>query len=487
MPNPAPADALLRHLPAIDKLKRHTLLHDLGVPQTVLATVCREVVAEVRAQILAGTLADAQAIESATFNCLQQQRLAIAGPLLRRVLNGTGVLLHTNAGRAPLPAAALQAIRETAGGYCNLEYSLQTGRRGSRQDHVKPLLRWLTGAEDALVVNNGAAAVLLALHAVARGREVVVSRGELVEIGGGFRVPEVLTAAGCTLREVGTTNRTHLRDVAKVLRKGHEVAAILQVHRSNFAIIGFTATPDLAELAELAHAHDLPLIVDLGSGALGPLPNELRGPEGLPQRREPTVQEVLAAGADLVTFSGDKLLGGPQAGIIAGKTHWVQRLASSPMARALRVDGMTLAGLESVLRIHLRGQAEAELPAVRAAALPELEVAKLAQVLLDLLAERLGAGWQLDLEPSEARLGGGVDPLLHAKSRSLGIGHETLPALRLARRLAQVALPVLGRVRADRLLLDVRTLLAGQPRLGGADAMAELADELATSLLQATG
>jgi L-seryl-tRNA(Ser) seleniumtransferase len=419
---------------------------------------------------------------------LGQRRVALQGPLLRRVLNGTGVLLHTNAGRAPLPQVALAALLQTAKGYCNLEFSLQTGRRGSRQDHVRPLLQWLTGAEDALVVNNGAAAVLLALHALARGREVVVSRGELVEIGGGFRIPEVMTAAGCTLREVGTTNRTHLRDVRAVLSQGpavarqetgkNGVAAILQVHRSNFAIVGFTATPDLSELAALAHTHDLPLIVDLGSGALAPLPEVLVGPEGLPHRREPTVQEVLAAGADLVTFSGDKLIGGPQAGLIVGKSKWIQQLASNPMARALRVDNLTLAALEAVLRVHLRGRAEQELPAVRAAALPEPEIEALAVQLLQTLEDRLGEGWVLAIEPADARLGGGVDPLLRAPSRALAVTRTGLAAPKLAKRLRQVDLPVLGRVRGERLLLDVRTLLAGQ---GDAD-WTVLADELTRSL-----
>lgn len=471
-------DALLRLLPSVDKLKSHPQVLDLDLPAAARTTLCREVVAQVRAGIQDGTLSEAQAIDAAVRSALSQRRLVAKGPLLRRVLNGTGVLLHTNAGRAPLPPVALEAMVRSAQGYCNLEYSLQTGRRGSRQDHVKPLLQWLTGAEDALVVNNGAAAVLLALHALARGREVVVSRGELVEIGGGFRVPEVMAAAGCTLREVGTTNRTHLRDVQQVVKKGHGVAAILQVHRSNFALVGFTATPDPKELADLAHARDLPLIVDLGSGALGPLPQGLTGSTDLPHRHEPTVQEVLAAGADLVTFSGDKLIGGPQAGLIVGKSRWVQALAGNAMARALRVDNLTLAALEAVLRVHLRGRAEADLPAVRAAALPEVEIEALAQQLRQHMQALLGEDWRLEAVPSEARLGGGVDPLLRAASRCLAVARVGLPARHLARRLRQVDVPVLGRVRGDRLLLDVRTLRAGD---GGAS-WAEVANLLAESL-----
>lgn len=454
-------EALLRHLPAVDKLKRHALLQDLDVPPSVLATLCREVIAEVRAGIQAGSCADPVAIEAAVTAGLQERRSLALGPSLRRIINGTGVLLHTNAGRAPLPQSAVQAIADSAGGYCNLEFSLLTGGRSSRQDHVRPLLRWLTGAEDALVVNNGAAAVLLALHGLAHGREVVVSRGELVEIGGGFRIPEVMTAAGCTLREVGTTNRTHVRDYQRVLKTGHKIAGLLQVHRSNFAVVGFTATPDLADLAALAHQHDLPLIVDLGSGALGPLPAQLIGMNGEPPRHEPTVQEVLAAGADLVCFSGDKLLGAPQAGILAGNARLIHKLAANPMARALRVDNLTLAGLEAVLRTHLRGRAEQELPAVRALAMPAEAVAELAETWASALRSGLDGGWQVAVVPSQARPGGGVDPLLRVPSHCLALRREGVTGPTLARRLRLGPVAVLGRVRGDQVLLDVRTLLAG--------------------------
>lgn len=459
----------LRHLPAIDRVKAHPALAGLDLSPAALTALCRDVVAAVRARILDGTLVDPGAIAAAVATALRRNRALAEGPSLRRILNGSGVLLHTNAGRAPLPPAALAAIQDTARGHCNLELALETGRRGSRQDHVRSLLRWLTGAPAALVVNNGAAAILLALHALARGRQVVVSRGELVEIGGGFRIPEVLSAAGAGLCEVGTTNRTHLRDYENALEASvPPIAAILQVHRSNFAVVGFTAAPQLAQLADLAHSAGLPLLVDLGSGALSHAPGD---------RREPTVHAVLAAGADLVTFSGDKRLGGPQAGLIVGRADLVQTLARSPMARALRVGSLTLAALEATLRLHLQGRG-GDLPVPHALGLPEADVAALAQALAMALQSRLGPPWQVTVEPAEAQLGGGTDPLVRVPSRALAIRHPLLSATRLAQAALQAPVPLLGRPRGDRLLLDVRSLLAGT---AGA-AMADLAAELAASL-----
>jgi len=462
---------LLRHLPAVDRLKSHAAFQDLDLPDELRTRICRDAVAAVRSRVLAGAIRDQKAIDSALTQILRRDRQLLQGPILRRILNGTGVLLHTGVGRAPLPVVALAAMTQTARGYCNLEVSLKTGKRGARQDHLRPLLRWLTGAEDALVVNNGAAAVLLAVHGLARGRSVLVSRGELVEIGGGFRIPEVLTAAGARLCEIGTTNRTHLRDYADALalpgRGRKAIAAVLQVHRSNFAIVGFTAQPDLAELAALAHRHDLPLVCDLGSGALH---SRAGG--------EPSVAQVLEAGADLVTFSGDKLLGGPQAGIIVGKAQWVRLLAGRPLARALRVDSLVLAGLEQVLRLHLRGHADTELPVLASLFLQQAEVARRAEQLAQALREGLGTNWRVAIAASETELGGGADPLHAVPSHCLVLSQATRPATALQAALREVEVPVLCRVRGDSLWLDVRTLLAGSH----GQTVAEVAEELLPSL-----
>lgn len=467
--------SLLRSLPSVDKLKKYPILREFSSQlQTLLA---RNALDHVRAQVQAGDLTTVEQLERAVEQKLRADAAVATGPQLRRILNGSGVLLHTNAGRSPLPAAALHAMAETSRGYCNLEFSLENGHRTSRHDHLRPLLQWLTGAEDALVVNNGAAAILLALHGLALGQRVAVSRGELVEIGGGFRIPEVMAAAGCELTEVGTTNRTHLRDYAKALAKptkGSAIAAVLQVHRSNFAQIGFVATPPLAQLAELAHAHDLPLIVDLGSGALGELPISTR---------EPTVQEVLAAGSDLVTFSGDKWLGGPQAGIIVGKRTLIQRLAENPLARALRVDNTVLAALEVVLRMHLLGVADTELPVTHAVHLTLAEVDGVAQAIAGALQARLDADWRTQIVDHTTQLGGGTDPLAELPSRALALVHRKIDADSLKLRLLKGPLPALCRVRDGRILLDVRSLLAGHHKRP----IEELATELGTCMIAACG
>ncbi len=465
--------SLLRSLPSVDKLKKYAILRDF--PPHLQSIIARNALEQVRAQALDGRLTTVEQVERAVEHKLHIDAAAAAGPRLRRILNGSGVLLHTNAGRSPLPQAALDAIADTSRGYCNLEFSLENGQRTSRHDHLRPLLQWLTGAEDALVVNNGAAAILLALHGLALGQRVVVSRGELVEIGGGFRIPEIMAAAGCELIEVGTTNRTHLRDYAKALAKpakDRAVAAVLQVHRSNFAQIGFVATPPLADLAQLAQAHHLPLIVDLGSGALGELPISTR---------EPTVQQVLAAGADLVTFSGDKWLGGPQAGIIVGKRAFIRKLAEKPLARALRVDNTILAALEVVLRLHLLGGADTELPVISAVHLSLAAVDHAARTIADALQARLDPDWRVEIMDHTTQLGGGTDPLAELPSRALAIVHHKIDADTIKLQLLGGFLPVLCRVRAGFILLDVRSLLAGHHKRP----IEELSTELASCLLAA--
>jgi L-seryl-tRNA(Ser) seleniumtransferase len=347
------------------------------------------------------------------------------------VLNATGVLVHTNLGRAPLAAAALERVAEVGAGYSNLEYDLEAGARGSRQSHLASLLCRLTGAEAALVVNNNAAAVLLALAALAEGREVVVSRGELVEIGDGFRIPDVLARSGARLVEVGTTNRTRVADYERAL--GPETALLLRVHQSNFRVVGFTERPALRELADLARGRGLPLVDDLGSGALLPLGDE------------PTPAESLRAGADLVTFSGDKLLGGPQAGVVVGRADLVERLRRHPLQRALRADKLTLAALEGTLALVLDpAAAAAEIPVLRMFHEPLEQV----RVRAERLAELVGG----EVEETVARVGGGALPLAELPSAACAVEEELAESLRVGEP------PVVGLVRDGRTLLDCRTL-----------------------------
>ncbi len=341
------------------------------------------------------------------------------------------MIAHTNLGRAPLAAAAIERVVEAARGWSNLEYDLAAGTRGSRQDHVAPLLRELTGAEAALVVNNNAAAVLLALAALAEGREVLVSRGELVEIGDGFRIPDVLSRSGAVLREVGTTNRTRAADYDNAV--GPETALLLRVHQSNFRVVSFTEQPRLAELAAVASRHGLPLVDDLGSGSLV----EVEG--------EPTVTASLAGGADLVCFSGDKLLGGPQAGIVVGRADLVERLRRHPLQRALRADKLSLAALEGTLRLHLDPErARREIPALALLHEPATAVRE--------RAERLAALVGGEVEETTARFGGGALPLAELPSFACAVEEELAAPLRSADP------PVIALVRDGRTLLDCRTL-----------------------------
>lgn len=346
--------AALRRLPAVDQLLQTPAVVEAarGLPRPLVTDVVRDAVEEARRHIRAGAVAPAP---EALARLAARHVQALRRRLLTPVINATGVVLHTNLGRAPLSAASLAAMQAVASGYSNLEYEVETGRRGSRHVHGEALLTRLTGAEAAMVVNNNAAAVLLVLSAVATGREVILSRGEMIEIGGAFRIPEVMAQSGCLLREVGTTNRTHRRDYEQAI--GDNTAAILKVHPSNYRVMGFTASVSTRELAELAHRRGLLLIEDLGSGVL--VPTERYG-----VAHEPTVQETLAAGADLVTFSGDKLLGGPQAGIIVGRRDLVEKCRRHPLARAVRVDKLTLAALQATLQHYLDGTVD-EIPVYR--------------------------------------------------------------------------------------------------------------------------
>src|SRR5215216_1605564 len=340
----------LRDLPSVDELARDERL--AGEPAPLVVAAARVVLTRAREQISAGH--DPDDLVERTLAELTAAR----APRLRRALNATGVIVHTNLGRAPLPEAALERALEVGRGYSNLEYDVTAGARGSRQDHVVPILRRLTGAEAALVVNNNAAAVMLALAALAEGREVLVSRGELIEIGDGFRIPDVLARSGARLREVGTTNRTRAADYEPAI--GPDTALLLRVHQSNFRLVGFTEQPTTTQLAQVAKRAGLPLVDDLGSGVLLPPSNSpLLGDE-------PSAREALADGADLVTFSGDKLLGGPQAGIVVGRADLVEQLRRHPLQRALRADKLTLAALDGTLALYLDpDRALREIPVLR--------------------------------------------------------------------------------------------------------------------------
>jgi len=370
-----------------------------------------------------------------------------ARPTLRPVFNLTGTVVHTNFGRAPLPEEAVEAIAAVARAPVNLEYDLESGKRGERDAHVEELICRLTGAEAATVVNNNAAALLLVLATLAARREVPVSRGELIEIGGSFRLPELMARSGCRLREVGTTNRTHLADYAGAI--GPKTALLLKVHMSNYAIEGFTAAVPEAELARLAHERGLPLAVDLGSGTLA----DLRA-LGLPH--EPTGQESLAHGADLVTFSGDKLLGGPQAGIVVGRRALVAKLRRNPLKRALRVDKLTLAALGAVLRLYGDPERLAErVPVLRLLARPAAEIRAQAARLAPALAAALGGKFEVEAVGCESQIGSGALPAQRIASAGLAVRPGTD---RLAAVFRRLPVPVVGRIHQGAFLLDLRCL-----------------------------
>ncbi|HMM77287.1 MAG TPA: L-seryl-tRNA(Sec) selenium transferase [Gammaproteobacteria bacterium] len=447
------AQELLRQLPAIDELLRDARGAALCARhgRELTTQVLREVVAAARERLLAQGTA-AQATAQALLEAAATRLLALSTSSLRPVFNLTGTVLHTNLGRAPLPAVAIEAMAAAAGA-CNLEYELDEGRRGDRDAHVEERIRRLTGAEAATVVNNNAAAVLLLLNTLARAKEVLVSRGELVEIGGAFRVPDVMARASARLVEVGTTNRTHRADFEQAI--GARTALVMKVHTSNYAIHGYTAAVPEAELAALAHAHGLPFAVDLGSGTLIDLARY-----GLPH--EPTVAETLASGADLVSFSGDKLLGGPQAGIIAGKASLVKLLKRNPMKRALRVDKVTLAALDAVLGLYADPErARRELLALRLLTRPAAEIEALAKRVLPAVAAALGAAASVEIVGCASQIGSGALPVDLLESHALRLVPRAAggqaPA-RLARAFRALPVPVIGRVADGALLLDLRCL-----------------------------
>ncbi len=434
----------LRGLPSVHRLVTHPQVQPwvARVGHTRAVKAARQVVTEARDRVRAG---QAPPPLEGFVQILVRRLERMARPSLRPVINATGVILHTNLGRAPLSREALEAMVQVASGYSNLEYDLHRGRRGSRQDHVVPLLQDLTGADDALVVNNNAAAVLLILQALARRRRVLIARSQLVEIGGRFRIPDILAQSGAKLVEVGTTNRVHLEDYSRALAE-QPIALLLWVHRSNFRIVGFHSEPGLDELARLAQAHDVPLVADVGSGAL----LDTRA-FGLPY--EPTVQGCLAAGADLVAFSGDKLLGGPQAGIVVGRKALVAKLRKHPLYRALRPDKLTLAALEATLRIYAREDAVQVLPLWRMVAADPEQLRERAEAW----RKRLGTG---EVRPATSAIGGGSLPAAELPTYVLALRPRRLKAF-VARLRAQEP-PILARVEDDAVLLDPRTVFPEQ-------------------------
>ena len=467
--SPAPASpppaAQPQNLPALDRLLRlpacAALLDAHG--HTLVANEARALLADLRAQALAGDLALGQIGADALAGALAERLQRRLQPAMRAVLNLTGTVIHTNLGRALLPQAALAHIQAMMASPNNLEYDLASGSRGDRDSIVEGLLCELTGAEAATVVNNNAAAVLLTLAALAPGKEVIVSRGELVEIGGAFRMPDVMASAGARLVEVGTTNRTHAQDYERAI--GEHTALLMKVHTSNYAVQGFTSAVDEARLAPIAHARGLPLATDLGSGALIDM-----SAYGLPP--EPTPQQMLAAGCDLVTFSGDKLLGGPQAGLIVGRKDLLTRIRKHPMKRALRMSKLPLAALEATLRLYLRPERLAQdLPTLRLLTRPLADITATAQAVLPALQAALAPRYQVQPVALQGQIGSGSLPVERLASSGLAIA--PVDAKGVGRALAQLAealralpLPVIGRVQDDRLLLDMRCLEDAQVFIG---------------------
>jgi L-seryl-tRNA(Ser) seleniumtransferase len=438
-----------RILPSVDRLMREMASVAADLPLWAAQNASKTTLDQVRDQISQGDHTPAgkkEILKRLTDQAVQRARRLIQ-PHPRSVINATGVVLHTNLGRAPLATAAQIAVTEASRGYSNLELDLETGRRGSRLGQLEAKLIALSGAEAAHVVNNNAAAVLLALNTLALGKEVVVSRGELVEIGGSFRVPAIMQRAGVRLREIGTTNRTHLSDYEGAI--GSETALLLKVHRSNFEQRGFIAEADVRELAELAQRRGIPLVEDLGSGTLLDL-----AAAGLPEEAHAPTR--LRLGVDVVCFSGDKLLGGPQAGILLGTRSSIEAMRRNPLARALRIDKLTVAALDATLDLMLDETRAGEIPVVSGLRSSATDLEPRAQRLLEKLGGEIGAGWRARIEASEAAVGGGSLP--EHRLPGWAVVLEGPHVGRLARRLREAPTPVLARVRDDSLWLDVRTL-----------------------------
>lgn len=437
---------LLRQIPKVDELMKQPVLQQLcaAVPAQKVTEAVRQILDGLRSSILNGSIEELPSVEELCCQVISTANKK-AEYSLRKVINATGIILHTNLGRACISERAAAAACEVAQSYSTLEYSLEAGRRGTRYSHVEELLCRLTGAESALVVNNNAAAVLLILSDMAQGGQVITSRGELVEIGGSFRVPDIMEACGAELKEVGTTNKTHLWDYDRAITE--KTRALMKVHTSNYRIVGFSETPTLPELVDLGHSRGLPVIEDLGSGCLVDL--QQFGIYG-----EPTVQDSVRAGVDVVSFSGDKLLGGPQAGIIVGKKSIVDKLKKHPLTRAMRVDKMTLAALEATLRSYDAGLVN-EIPTI---AMLSATPAFLRGRADQLCQRMLGAGIAAEVVATEGQVGGGSIPTQMLPSFAVAVQPAGVNLDRLESNLRQGSPAIIGRINHDRFLLDVRTL-----------------------------
>ncbi|MGE5894949.1 MAG: L-seryl-tRNA(Sec) selenium transferase [bacterium] len=444
---------LLRNLPSVDQLLKSDPVRELlrKYPRLFVTKAIRNTIKKYRERIKAGILIDADI--SSILKDIQAESRQESGLHLRPVINATGIVIHTNLGRAPLSRKVLDNVVRIAEGYSNLEYDIEKGVRGKRYSHVKSIINEITGARDCLVVNNNAGAVLLCLAAIAKGNEVIVSRGELVEIGGAFRVPDVMLQSGAILREVGTTNKTHLYDYERAITSS--TAMILKVHRSNFRITGFTEDVSLEELAALGKKYTIPVMFDLGSGSLVDL-------KPLGVHDEPSVQEVVQAGADLTTFSGDKLLGGPQAGIIVGRPDLIQMIQQHPLTRALRIDKFTLAALESTFMIYAdREKAGDEIPALRMLFSSE-EALKIRARRLASALKKAGIPADIRIAKDRTKAGGGSLPEVEFVTWTVSLSPEGMSVNALEERLRKCSLPIIGRINEGRFILDMMTVKSSQ-------------------------
>jgi L-seryl-tRNA(Ser) seleniumtransferase len=455
--NDMPGADLLRKIPSVDEILRRPEVARLALQAapSLLASWIREALEALRHEVLEGRVSEPELgrLTDAVPEGLAARLTALGAPPLRRIINATGVVVHTNLGRAPLGSGALDAIRAAGAGYNDLEYDLGEGERGSRAAHLRDIGAVLFPGRALLAVNNNAAAVLLALNTLAEGREAIVSRGELVEIGGSFRIPEVMAKAGAVLREVGTTNRTRLSDYRAAL--GERTALLVKVHTSNYRIVGFVEEAAVTELAALGRERGVPLLVDEGSGHLA----AGTGREVMPG--EPVVQELLASGAHLVAFSGDKLLGGPQAGLLVGDPELVARCAKNPLARALRLDKMRLAALAWTLAQHAAGRATATIPVLEMCARAPEDIGRRAQDVRERLA-RSSAPLDATVEEGTSRVGGGAAPMRDLPTRLLAIRPRGKSANAMETALRRGSPPVIARIAEDRLLVDLRTVDPGE-------------------------
>ena len=455
--SPLDKHTLLKHLPGVDHLLDRTTTMDQfrNIPRSVILDSVRNAVECKRKDILAGldTSIDEEAILLAA-NRFATEKIR---PRLVNLINATGVVLHTNLGRALLCEDALENITRVAQSYSNLELNVETGKRGVRYEAVEELICELTGAQSAIAVNNNAGAVLLALNTIAEDTQVVVSRGELVEIGGSFRIPDVMSKSGCMLKEVGTTNRTHLRDYEAAV--SDNTGLFLKVHASNYKIQGFTASVDLKDLVVLGRENQIPVMEDLGSGTLIDFSTY-----GLPP--EPTVADSVKSGADIVTFSGDKLLGGPQTGIIVGQKQTIDQIKKNPLTRALRIDKLTLAALESTLKLYRDEEtAITKIPTLRMLTLPFKEICKKAEHLFKTIKEDIGSVADIDLADMNSRPGGGSFPELDLATRCIAILPRGMSVSRLEARMRLSTPAIIGRIEGNRYILDPRTIQAGQTHI----------------------